>query len=182
MIHNIITSIAARANQYIKNKLLIDEDIVIVRSLVDIKGNLNQGIENKITVFLLSIEEEKLAKNTAAFNAISNPTINVNINIMFASYFTDVNYVESLRHVSLIIDFFQRNPIFNHSNTPGLPISVPRLHAEIYNLNMPDTMRLWGAIGTKYIPSCAYRIKQIIFDSDTIIEDIPAVMGNNTSE
>ena len=81
MIHNIITSIAARANQYIKNKLLIDEDIVIVRSLVDIKGNLNQGIENKITVFLLSIEEEKLAKNTAALNAISNPTINVNINI-----------------------------------------------------------------------------------------------------
>ena len=57
MIHNIITSIAAKANQYIKNKLSIDEDIVIVRSLVDIKGNLNQGIENKITVFLLSIEE-----------------------------------------------------------------------------------------------------------------------------
>ena len=51
---------------------------------------------------------------------------------------------------------------------------------EIYNLNMPDTMRLWGAIGTKYVPSCAYRIKQIIFDSDTVIEDIPAVMGNNT--
>jgi hypothetical protein len=180
MIHNIITSIAAKANQYIKNKLSIDEDIVIVRSLVDIKGNLNQGIENKITVFLLSIEEEKLAKNNSTFKGITNPSINVNINIMFASYFTDVNYVESLRHVSLIIDFFQRNPIFNHSNTHGLPISVPRLHVEIYNLNMPDTMRLWGAIGTKYVPSCAYRIKQIIFDSDTVIEDIPAVMGNNT--
>ena len=180
MIHNIITAISAKANQYIKNKLSIDEDVVIVKSLIDIKGNLNQGIENKISVFLLSIEEEKLAKNSSTLKSISNPSINININIMFASYFTDSNYIESLRYVSLIIDFFQRNPIFNHTNTPGLPINVPRLHSEIYNLNMPDTMRLWGAIGTKYVPSCAYRIKQIIFDSDTVIEDTPPVMGNNT--
>tara|TARA_B100001175_G_scaffold265059_1_gene235231 strand:+ start:8141 stop:8683 length:543 start_codon:yes stop_codon:yes gene_type:complete len=179
MIHNIITAISAKANQYIKNKLSIDEDVVIVKSLIDIKGNLNQGIENKISVFLLSIEEEKLAKNSSTLKSISNPSINININIMFASYFTDSNYIESLRYVSLIIDFFQRNPIFNHTNTPGLPINVPRLHSEIYNLNMPDTMRLWGAIGTKYVPSCAYRIKQIIFDSDTVIEDTPPVMGNN---
>ena len=180
MIHNIITAISAKANQYIKNKLSIDEDVVIVKSLIDIKGNLNQGIENKISVFLLSIEEEKLAKNSSTLKSISNPSINININIMFASYFTDSNYIESLRYVSLILDFFQRNPIFNHTNTPGLPINVPRLHSEIYNLNMPDTMRLWGAIGTKYVPSCAYRIKQIIFDSDTVIEDTPPVMGNNT--
>tara|TARA_B100001093_G_scaffold155902_1_gene148505 strand:- start:926 stop:1468 length:543 start_codon:yes stop_codon:yes gene_type:complete len=180
MIHNIITAISAKANQYIKNKLSIDEDVVIVKSLIDIKGNLNQGIENKISVFLLSIEEEKLAKNKNTLRSVSNPSININMNIMFASYFTDSNYIESLRYVSLIIDFFQRNPIFDHTNTPGLPINVPRLHSEIYNLNMPDTMRLWGAIGTKYVPSCAYRIKQIIFDSDTVIEDTPPVMGNNT--
>ena len=179
MIHNIITAISAKANQYIKNKLSIDEEVVIVKSLIDIKGNLNQGIENKISVFLLSIEEEKLAKNKSTLRSVSNPSININMNIMFASYFTDSNYIESLRYVSLIIDFFQRNPIFDHTNTPGLPINVPRLHSEIYNLNMPDTMRLWGAIGTKYVPSCAYRIKQIIFDSDTVIEDTPPVMGNN---
>ena len=180
MIHNIITAISSKVNQYIKNKLSIDEDVVIVKSLIDIKGNLNQGIENKISVFLLSIQEEKLAKNNSTLRSVSNPSINININIMFASYFTDSNYIESLRYVSLILDFFQRNPIFNHTNTPGLPINVPRLHSEIYNLNMPDTMRLWGAIGTKYVPSCAYRIKQIIFDSDTVIEDTPPVMGNNT--
>ncbi|MFL2598935.1 MAG: DUF4255 domain-containing protein [Flavobacteriaceae bacterium] len=180
MIHNIITAISSKVNQYVKNKLSIDEDVVIVKSLIDIKGNLNQGIENKISVFLLSIEEEKLAKNNSTLRSVSNPSINININIMFASYFTDSNYIESLRYVSLILDFFQRNPIFNHTNTPGLPINVPRLHSEIYNLNMPDTMRLWGAIGTKYVPSCAYRIKQIIFDSDTVIEDTPPVMGNNT--
>ena len=178
MIHNIITSIADRVNQYIKNKLSIDEDIIIVRSLVDAKGNVSQGIENKVVVFLLSFEEEKLAKNLTTANSMNNHSINININIMFAAYFSDVNYVESLRHVSLIIDFFQRNPIFRSSNTPGLPLSVPKLHVELYNLNMPDTMRLWGAIGTKYIPSCAYRIKQVVFDSDTVIEDTPPILGS----
>ena len=128
-------------------------------------------------VFLLSLEEEKISKNTSANNVINNPAIYININIMFASYFTDVNYVESLRHVSIVIDFFQQNPIFNLANTPGLTINIPRLHVEIYNLNMPDTMRLWGAIGTKYIPSCAYRIKQIVFDNNTIVEDTPPVLG-----
>jgi len=179
MIHNIITAIAAKANQYIKNKLSIDDDVVIVRSLVDIKGNISQGIENKIIVFLLSLEEEKLAKNGNGLKLTNNPPINLNINIMFASYFTETNYVESLRFVSLIIDFFQRNPIFNFSNTPGLPLNVPRVHVEIYNLNMPDTMRLWGAIGTKYVPSCAYRIKQIIFDNETVIEDTSPLLGGN---
>lgn len=179
MIHSIISAIAVKANQYIKNKLAVDEDVVIVRSLVDIKGNLSQGIENKIVVFLLSIEEEKISKNLSANDITNNPALNLNINIMFASYFTDINYVESLRHVSLVIEFFQRNPIFNFANTPGLPKSIPRLHVEIYNLNMPDTMRLWGAIGTKYIPSCAYRIKQIVFDSNTIVEDTPPVLGND---
>jgi len=178
MIHNIITSIAGRVNQYIKNKLSIDEDIIIVRSLVDAKGNISQGIENKIVVFLLSFEEEKLAKNLTAAKSMSNHSVNININIMFAAYFSDVNYVESLRHVSLVIDFFQRNPIFRSSDTTGLPQSVPKLHVELYNLNMPDTMRLWGAIGTKYIPSCAYRIKQVVFDSDTVIEDTPPVLGS----
>ncbi|MBA22553.1 MAG: hypothetical protein CMP52_04350 [Flavobacteriales bacterium] len=178
MIHNIISALGARTNQYVKNKLSIDDDIVIVRNLVDIKGNLSQGIENKIVLFLLSIEEEKLAKNSTLSHSMSNPSINLNINIMFATNFTDVNYVESLRNISLIIDFFQRNPIFTLSDTPGLPLSIPRLHVELYNLNMPDTMRLWGAIGTKYVPSCAYRIKQVLFDSDTIIEDTPPVLGN----
>lgn len=177
MIHNIITGIALKANQYIKNKLGIDEDIVVVRSLVDLKGNLSQGIENKICVFLLSIEEEKLAKNYSSNRVINQPAICINVNVMFAAYYPDLNYVESLRYVSLIIDFFQRHPIFNFTNTQGIPINIPRLHVEIYNLEMPDTMRLWGAIGTKYIPSCAYKIKQLVFDSEIITEDIPPVMG-----
>jgi len=179
MIHNIITAISSRLNTFVKNRLSVDEDVVVVRNLVDLKGNANQDIENKITSFLLSIEEDKISKNAATGRVVNNPIIFLNINVMYAAYFPDANYVESLRYVSLVIEFFQKYPIFRYSDTPGLPSSIEKLHIEIYNLEMSDTMRLWGAIGTKYVPSCAYRIKQIAFDSEMISEDIPPVMGNN---
>ena len=49
MIHNIITSIAYRVNIYIKNRLFLNDDVVIVGSLVDLKGSINEGIENKVS-------------------------------------------------------------------------------------------------------------------------------------
>jgi hypothetical protein len=177
MIHNIVTAISSRVNLYVKNRLLIDDDVVVVRNLVDLKGSISEGVQNKISVFLLSVEEDKTSKTKSLTRVVNNPVIILNVNIMFAAYFTNNSYVESLRYISLVIEFFQKNPNFNLSDTPGLPLSNPKVHVEIYNLNMPDTMRLWGAIGTKYLPSCAYRIKQIKFDSEQMNIDIPPIMG-----
>ena len=178
MLHNVITAISSRLNLYLKNRLLIDDDIVVVRNLVDLKGAVSEGIQNKVSVFLLSIEEDKTSKNKSASRVINNPIVVLNINIMCAAYFTNNSYVESLRYISLVIEFFQKNPVFHLSDTPGLPLSNPKVHVEIYNLEMPDTMRLWGAIGTKYIPSCAYRIKQVMVDSEQLNVDLPPIMGD----
>tara|TARA_B100001939_G_C16909343_1_gene603855 strand:+ start:426 stop:965 length:540 start_codon:yes stop_codon:yes gene_type:complete len=179
MVHNIVTSISSRLNLYLRNRLLINDDVVVVRNLVDLKGNVSDGIQNKISVFLLSVEEEKTSKNASASRVSSNPTVILNLNVMFAAYFSNDSYVESLKYISLVIEFFQKNPNFHYSDTPGLPIYNSRLHVEIYNLNMPDTMRLWGAIGTKYLPSCAYKIKQVKFDNESFKIDIPPVMGDD---
>ena len=178
MIHNVITAVSHRLNIYIKNRLMINDDPVVVKNLVDLKGNVNDGIQNKIVVFLLSIEEDKTSKNKSVTKITGNPSIILNVNIMFAAFFSNDAYVESLRYLSLVMEFFQKNPMFHFSDTPGLHTSNSKLHIEIYNLNMPDTMRLWGAIGTKYLPSCAYKIKQVKFDSQQINIDIPPIMGN----
>ncbi len=179
MIHNIVTAISSRVNIYIKNRLLVDDDVVVVRNLVDLKGAVSDGVQNKISVFLLSLEEDKTSKNKSVGRIINNPVITLNINIMFAAYFSNNSYVESLRYISLVVEFFQKNPMFHFSDTPGLPPQNSKIHVEIYNLNMPDTMRLWGAIGTKYLPSCAYKIKHVKFDSEQINVDIPPIMGED---
>ena len=153
MIHNIITSIAYRLNVYIKNRLFLNDDVVIVGSLVDLKGSINEGIENKVSLFLIGIEEESTSKTYSAKRAINNPVIILNINVMFASYFQSTNYVESLRYISLIIEFFQKNPVLNFTDTPGLPLSISKLHVELYSLNTSEALRLWSGIGAKYVPS-----------------------------
>ena len=99
---------------------MINDDAVVVKNLVDLKGNVNDGIQNKIVVFLLSIEEDKTSKNKSVTKITGNPAIMLNVNIMFAAFFSNDAYVESLRYLSLIMEFFQKNPMFHFSDTPGL--------------------------------------------------------------
>ncbi len=178
MIHNVITSIGNKLNEHIKNKLSLNEDAVIVSSLVDLKGNLNQEIENKITIFLLNIEEEKVSKN-ANFNANAglNPTVKVNLHLMFSAHFPNFNYLEALKYISIVIEFFQANNTFTSSNTPGMPSGVNKINAEMLNISIEEISKLWGNIGANYIPSVAYKFKQIYFNSTTFSEDIALVIG-----
>jgi hypothetical protein len=178
MIHNVITSIALKLDEFIKNKLSLTEDTVIVSSLVDIKGNVNQDIENKISVFLLHIEEETITKNATIRNSQgTNPPVKINIMVMFSAYFPNFNYVEALRYVSLVIEFFQNTNIFDDSNTSGLPINANRIHTELHNISIEEIGKLWGNIGANYIPSVSYRFKHILFDGESISQDIPRILG-----
>ena len=170
MIDKVINGIAKRANEFLQNKLNVEEEILVVNALTDINGKVSSGIENKICMFLIGVEEEKVVKNNLKIS--NNPAIYININVMFAAYFPQSNYLDSLRFISLVINFFQNNPIFDFQNTEGLPLNIPKLHVEILNMQIEESMRIWGSLGPKYIPSCAYKIRQIVFDNGDFIEDV----------
>lgn len=178
MIHNLVSSIGYRLDEFIKNKLSISEDTVIISSLVDINGNINQEIENKISIFLLNIEEEKITKNGQFQSSPGmNPPVTVNVNLMFSAYFPNFNYIESLRYISIVIEFFQNYNLFNNANTPLLSNNIDKLFAEISNVGLDEIGKLWGSIGANYIPSVAYKIKHLRYDGNIITENIPLIMG-----
>jgi hypothetical protein len=178
MIHNVITAIAARLDEHIKNRLSLNEDAVIVSSLVDLKGNLNQDIENKITIFLLNIEEDKTSKNAnMSSNAGLSRPVKISIHLMFSAHFPNFNYIEALKYISLVIEFFQANVSFNSGDTPGLPNSVSRINAELLNVSIEEIGKLWGNIGANYVPSVAYKFKHIHYSSDSINEDVATILG-----
>lgn len=181
MIHNVITSIAIKLDEFIKNKLSITDETVIVSSLVDIKGNLNQDIENKISIFLLHIEEERSIKNsTIKYSSGATPPLTINLHVMFSAYFPNFNYVEALRYVSLVIEFFQINNIFDHSNTPGLPVNANKIKTELFDISIEETSKLWGNIGANYVPSVSYKFRQLVFDGNMISEDTPLILGGKS--
>jgi len=177
MIHNVVASIGYRLNEHVMNALSLSDEAVIISSLVDLKGNINPDIENKISMFLINIEEERTAKNGHFQSSPGmNPPTTVNLYLMFAAYFPNFNYMESLRYISLVIEFFQSQNSFSTSNTPLLSNSVEKLSIELSNIGLEDIGKLWSNIGTNYIPSVAYKVKHIVYNRNTISENISTIM------
>jgi hypothetical protein len=177
MIHNIVASIGYRLNEYIKNSLSLTEEAVVISSLVDLKGNINPEIENKISIFLVNIEEERTSKNGYFQKSPGvNPQARMDIYLMFSAYFPNFNYMESLRYISLVIGFFQSNNTFTPSDTPLLSNSIDKLFLEYNNVGLEDIGKLWSNIGTNYVPSVCYKVKHIVFDGETISENISNIM------
>jgi hypothetical protein len=177
MIHNVVASIGYRLNEHVMNALSLSDEAVIISSLVDLKGNINPDIENKISMFLINIEEERTAKNGHFQSAPGmNPPTTVTLYLMFAAYFPNFNYMESLRYISLVIEFFQSQNSFSTSNTPLLSNSVEKLSIELSNIGLEDIGKLWSNIGTNYIPSVAYKVKHIVYNGNTISENISTIM------
>lgn len=177
MIQNVVASIGYRLNEHVMNALSLSDEAVIISSLVDLKGNINPDIENKISMFLINIEEERTAKNGHFQSSPGmNPPTTVNLYLMFAAYFPNFNYMESLRYISLVIEFFQSQNSFSTSNTPLLSNSVEKLSIELSNIGLEDIGKLWSNIGTNYIPSVAYKVKHIVYNGNTISENISTIM------
>jgi len=56
---------------------------------------------------------------------------------------------------------------------------IDKVYVEISNVSIEEISKLWGNIGTSYIPSIAYKIKQVKFDGNMISEIIPNIGDKN---
>jgi len=178
MIHNIVSTIVNQLNEFIRNELGLADDMVIASNLMDIKGGALMQIENKVCVFVQNIEEEKMLKNTSfQANAGMAPPIFINIYLVIAANFPEPNYDESLRYISMVIEFFQGKPLFDKSNTQELPPSVEKIVLEFYNQSIQDLNNLWSLIGAKYIPSVVYKVKLLRFHQQMIKQDVGKILS-----
>ena len=182
MIHNVVSSIIALLNEFIKNELNLQEDVVLLTNLVDIKGNVNPQIENKLCVYLQHLEEERVIKNGSyQTNGGINPPMHFSLYLMFIANFPDPNYLESLRYISLVLEFFQGNKVFDRSNLPLLSANVDRLGMEYVNLDSKELNNIWSLLGLKYMPSALYKLKLISFTNSLIREEISTILGKTLS-
>lgn len=179
MIHKVVPSVIASLNEYIRNEYNLQENMVVLTNPVDMNGKLNPQIDNKLCVFVQHFEEEKLLKNAAyQANAGMNPPTHFNVYLMFIANFPDPNYLESLRFISIVLEFFQGIRVFDRSNTPMLSANVEKIAFEYVNLDTEAMRNIWGMIGLKYMPSLIYKLKLLSFTNDLIREDFPSIIKN----
>jgi hypothetical protein len=181
MIHVVLDTLVTALNEFIKNTLNLQEDVVILANAVDLSGNLNSQIDNKLCVFLQNIEEERSIRN-GSYQAYAgmNPPKHFNLYLMFLANFPDPNYTESLRYISLVLEFFQGTQYFDRSNLPMLSSNVDKLSFEFVNFSLDELNSVWSLMGLKYMPSAVYKVKLLTFSNNLIREEVTSVMGKSS--
>ena len=177
MIDAAISHISGELNQFLKRSFNLDEDVVVVSNILEQDGSVASHVNNKIVVSLVNIEQDtvpfrqqNLASVGSARSVVSNPPVFFNLYLMFASYFSGNNYHEGLKFISSTINYFQGQPVFDRSNSPGLADNIDKLVLDIENLNMNELSGVWGMLSGKYLPSILYKVRMVTYDSGSVIK------------
>jgi len=181
MIHVVLSTLVVSLNEYIKNELNLQDDMVVLANPADLGGKVNPQIENKLVVFLQNIEEERVIRNGSyqAYAGI-NPPKHFNLYVMFIANFPDPNYAESLRYISLVLEFFQGTQVFDRGNLPLLSSNVDKLSFEFVNNSFDELNSIWSLLGLKYMPSATYKLKLLSFTANLIREEVSSVIGKSS--
>ena len=161
MINEGLEFIATTLNNYLKTTLQLSEDKAIVSNLINADGSVPIDINDKMVICLVNIDQGSNTANVgfSKTTQTDKQSLNMSLEILFAANFN--NYSESLKLISVLLSFFQSNPVFQKNNYPNLPKNVDRLELELINLSPEDTNYIWSTLGAKYRPSLIYKIKVV---------------------
>lgn len=180
MINSAILHITNYLNQYLKRTFDLNEDIVALSNIVEQDGTVATNVTNKLVVCLVNIEKDstpgilpKRGMMTSDKAVMGYPPVHLNLYLMFAAHFSGNNYSEALKFLSHTVSFFQRNPVFDHQNTPDLDRRIHQLALDIENLDTKDLSSLWSILSGKYLPSILYKVRMLSFAADDIKAQIP---------
>ena len=173
MIHTAIDHIIREINDYL-NIRLGESDRLIQASLLQQDGQLSPGIDQKVLMSLVNIEEDRISRSVdinqrqpdGSFHKVK-PEIKLNLYLLFVANIPN-DYNEALKFISFIISFFQRKNYFDHSNSAGLDPKIERLVFELYSLTLEQQNHLWGALGAKYMPSVLFKMRIVAIQEDEI--------------
>lgn len=168
-------------NQFIKNKFGVDEDAVVINTIVDQSGAIPVGNQNKIILSLIHVEQETVqpfyTKNQKLSNGnyVTSPlTERYNIYVLVTSYFDDYN--ETLKFLNASIQFFQEHQTLDATVNSDIPNGIQKLDFDFQKGGDYMQMHnLWSALGAKYQPSVIYKMRLVTITSEGIDEFVPKI-------
>jgi hypothetical protein len=156
------------------------EERVVVGTLFDLDGQVNNATKGKVVVSVVNVEEEGIYRSVDLYrkrddgvSALVKPEVRINLYVLFVANLS--NYEEVLKAISQIISFFQLKPSFDYSDIPLLAEREGRISVELFSMTFEQQNHLWGALGGKYMPSVMYKIGIVGIRDEQIEEEIPPV-------
>lgn len=157
-----------------------------------------QNLEESIVITVVNIEEESTLKNGKTYvkwpdgmARYENRPVFLNLYVLFTSNFSggvppNNAYVQALKRLSLVIEFFQGKNTFTPATSPvPLPpeltdLSNPaianlRLVMELYTLTFEQINHLWGSLGGRQVPFAMYKVRLIGIAERSIRREVPLI-------
>lgn len=188
-LRNVLETICGLANSYLENLDRRGDAWVVLTSIVDHDGSLNQGARDKVVMIVYNISRETVIstyqptmsstqqKGAGTALAVINPPLYLDVHLMFMANFSDKKYADGLAALSRLIGYFQQTPYFNQQNAPGLTPDIDNLTLEFENLGPIDVNYVMSMLGTRYLPSAFYKLRMIPFVSPAMQARAYAVTG-----
>lgn len=186
MIFEILQVITEEVNGYIDGSPITLENIATIDDDSD-----NQSDTNGVILTLLNMQEEYALKNISNNykngNDVEykNPKVNLNLYILFSA--KKSTYIESLKSLSKVVEFFQGKRIFTQSNTnfkrEGDMINVKnfRFIVDLFTPTFEEQNFIWGTLGGKQFPSVMYKVTSIEIERDLLLSKGTLISGINTN-
>lgn len=190
MIAKALTFVSDFLNHQIKMSYGIDENRVVVSSLINPDGTIAENIENKIVISVINLEHETTVKSLNNYVTGGNnnygkvsPPVYLNLYLLVSANYDSGNYVEALKMISRVISIFQENTYFNQQKNPEMQSPLEKLTFEIFNLPINELSHIWSGIGAKYVPSIIYKVRMITINQGGVSKEVPGLSGtHNTSK
>lgn len=165
MLDSALTFLADAANTYIQKRTGAVLNVIETGSLADDQGKW--AFKDALRLALVAVEEERTIREQLpervlidGSHVLLEPALKVNFVVVFAARLG--NYDDSLRYLSYVMTFFQAHPAFSPDEFPGLDARIERLAPEMLSYGPEQLNQMWAYIGTKYLPSVAYRVRMVV--------------------
>lgn len=171
MVKEALDFLRIELDSYLNLKTLQNTEWVSLENVAFINdGNANSESKSKIILSLVNVEEDNVMKQQENFSRAEgrilykNPKIFLNLFILFTTNAT--SYPDSLKKLSMVMQFFQANPAFDSLTSPNLDAKIEKLLVKMHSLSFEQLNHLWGVLGGKYMPSVLYKVTQVVIDED----------------
>jgi hypothetical protein len=171
-------------NTFISNKIGTNGTFVLCSNLNNITDSTT-GVDNKVIISIVNIEEEKMLQNPDNYTKTNNeinyrkPPVWLNIICLFTFYTRSSDDYEGIDLLGNIVQYFQTKPRLDKTTAvvpANFPPVIEELRAEFVSLNYEQTNYLWGLFGGRYHPSVVYKFKTIPIDNNDVTPGGPPIL------
>ena len=173
MIFEVIQIITEQVNNYLEeiglDKSVVPENIAFLESQND---EITDALKNAVALTIINLDEEATLKNFPNHSIentktiYKNSVINLNLYLLFSA--NRDKYVNSLKDISKIIEFFQgkklftqANTIFNRNSSAMSNVDNFRFTVELYTPTFEELNYIWGTLGGKQFPTALYKVSMM---------------------